>query len=129
MARFTKIKLSRKFPNLQYQNRDTPGQNLTRDQGWQTVLLSNHNICFGREIRKLFFCYAILTKVWSCSRYANCYLYIYGLCCEKISRVNNNDRSILMICRHKRLKAASLFSVNTLYWQLSLIMNICTCKC
>ena len=27
------------------------------------VLLSTHNICFGREIRKLFFCYSLLTKV------------------------------------------------------------------
>ena len=52
----------------------------------------------------------------------------YNDCCVT-SRVNNNGRSILMICQHKRLKAASLFSVNTLYWQLSLIMNICTCKC
>ena len=29
----------------------------------ETVLLSTHNICFGREIRKLSFCYALLTKV------------------------------------------------------------------
>ena len=29
----------------------------------ETVLLSTHNICFGWEIRKLFFCYALLTKV------------------------------------------------------------------
>ena len=28
----------------------------------ETVLLSTHNICFGREIRKLFFCYILLTK-------------------------------------------------------------------
>ena len=28
----------------------------------ETVLLSNHNICFGLEIRKLFFWYALLTK-------------------------------------------------------------------
>ena len=28
----------------------------------ETVLLSTHNICFGREIRKLFFWYALLTK-------------------------------------------------------------------
>ena len=26
------------------------------------VLLSTHNICFGWEIRKLFFCYTLLTK-------------------------------------------------------------------
>ena len=29
----------------------------------ETVLLSTHNICFGREIRKIDFCYALLTKV------------------------------------------------------------------
>ena len=29
----------------------------------ETVLLSTHNICFGWEIRKLFFFYALLTKV------------------------------------------------------------------
>ena len=29
----------------------------------ETVLLSTHNICFGWEIRKLFFCYKLLTKV------------------------------------------------------------------
>ena len=29
----------------------------------ETVLLSTHNICFGREIRKLNFRYALLTKV------------------------------------------------------------------
>ena len=29
----------------------------------ETVLLSTHNICFGWEIRKLFFCYALITKV------------------------------------------------------------------
>ena len=29
----------------------------------ETVLLSTHNICFGREIRKLNFCYTLLTKV------------------------------------------------------------------
>ena len=28
----------------------------------ETVLLSTHNICFGWEIRKLFFWYALLTK-------------------------------------------------------------------
>ena len=28
----------------------------------ETVLLSTHNICFGSEIRKLFFCYAHSTK-------------------------------------------------------------------
>ena len=28
----------------------------------ETVLLSTHNICFGWEIRKDFFCYALLTK-------------------------------------------------------------------
>ena len=28
----------------------------------KTVLLSTHNICFGQEIRKLFFCYALITK-------------------------------------------------------------------
>ena len=28
----------------------------------ETALLSTHNICFGLEIRKLFFCYARLTK-------------------------------------------------------------------
>ena len=28
----------------------------------ETVLLNTHNICFGWEIRKLFFCYALLTK-------------------------------------------------------------------
>ena len=36
----------------------------------ETVLLSTHNICFGWEIRKLFFCYTLLrfvTKVlWNC---------------------------------------------------------------
>ena len=30
---------------------------------FETVLLSTHNICFGWEIRKIFFCYALLTKV------------------------------------------------------------------
>ena len=29
----------------------------------ETVLLSTHNICFGSEIRKSFFCYTLLTKV------------------------------------------------------------------
>ena len=29
----------------------------------ETVLLSTHNICFGGEIRKLIFWYALLTKV------------------------------------------------------------------
>ena len=29
----------------------------------EMVLLSTHNICFGREIRKLDFRYALLTKV------------------------------------------------------------------
>ena len=29
----------------------------------ETVLLSTHNVCFGREIRKLNFRYALLTKV------------------------------------------------------------------
>ena len=29
----------------------------------ETVLLSTHNICFGWKIRKLFFCYTLLTKV------------------------------------------------------------------
>ena len=29
----------------------------------ETVLLSTHNICFGWKIRKLFFCYALSTKV------------------------------------------------------------------
>ena len=29
----------------------------------EMVLLSTHNICFGWEIRKLNFCYALLTKV------------------------------------------------------------------
>ena len=28
----------------------------------ETVLLSTHNICFGWEIRKLFFWYALLTR-------------------------------------------------------------------
>ena len=28
----------------------------------ETVLLSTHNICFGWEMRILFFCYALLTK-------------------------------------------------------------------
>ena len=28
----------------------------------ETVILSTHNISFGREIRKLFLCYALLTK-------------------------------------------------------------------
>ena len=28
----------------------------------ETVLLSTNNICFGREIRKINFCYALLTK-------------------------------------------------------------------
>ena len=28
----------------------------------ETVLLSTHNICFGWEIRKLIFCYTLLTK-------------------------------------------------------------------
>ena len=28
----------------------------------ETVLLSTHNICFGGEIRKLFSCYALLSK-------------------------------------------------------------------
>ena len=28
----------------------------------ETVLLSTHNICFGREIRKLNLCYALLTR-------------------------------------------------------------------
>ena len=27
------------------------------------ILLNTHNICFGWEIRKLFFCYALLTNV------------------------------------------------------------------
>ena len=27
----------------------------------ETVLLSTHNICFGREIRKIVFCYALLS--------------------------------------------------------------------
>ena len=31
----------------------------------ETVLLSTHNICFCPEIRKLDFCYALLTKVLS----------------------------------------------------------------
>ena len=31
----------------------------------QTVLLSTHNICFGLEIRKLIFRYALLAKVLS----------------------------------------------------------------
>ena len=31
----------------------------------ETVLLSTHNICFGWEIRKLDFRYAVLTKVLS----------------------------------------------------------------
>ena len=31
----------------------------------EMVLLSTHNICFGSEIRKLFLCYALLTKVLS----------------------------------------------------------------
>ena len=29
----------------------------------EAVLLSTHNICFGSEIRKLFFRYTLLTKV------------------------------------------------------------------
>ena len=29
----------------------------------EMVLLSTNNICFGWKIRKLFFCYALLTKV------------------------------------------------------------------
>ena len=29
----------------------------------EMVLLSTHNICFGLEIRKLNFCYTLLTKV------------------------------------------------------------------
>ena len=29
----------------------------------ETVLLSTHNICLGWEIRKLIFCYTLLTKV------------------------------------------------------------------
>ena len=29
----------------------------------ETVLLSTHNICFDWEMRKIFFCYALLTKV------------------------------------------------------------------
>ena len=29
----------------------------------EMVLLSTHNICFGLEIRKIFFRYALLTKV------------------------------------------------------------------
>ena len=28
----------------------------------ETVLLSTHNICFGREIRQLTFCCAVLSK-------------------------------------------------------------------
>ena len=31
----------------------------------ETVLLSTHNLCFGLEIRKFNFCYALLTKVLS----------------------------------------------------------------
>ena len=34
-----------------------------KNQLIETVLLSTHNICFGLEIRKLFFWYALLTKV------------------------------------------------------------------
>ena len=36
----------------------------------ETILLSTHNICFGGEIRKSIFCYALLTKglhmIWPC---------------------------------------------------------------
>ena len=32
---------------------------------FETVLSSTNNICFGWEIRKLYFCYTLLTKVMS----------------------------------------------------------------
>ena len=36
---------------------------LKRTVSLRRGFLSTHNICFGLEIRKLFFCYALLTKV------------------------------------------------------------------
>ena len=35
----------------------------TKNRLVEAVLLSTHNICFGLEIRKLFFWYALLNKV------------------------------------------------------------------
>ena len=34
----------------------------SEDRLTETVLLSTHNICIGWELRKLFFCYALLTE-------------------------------------------------------------------
>ena len=39
----------------------------------EAVLLSAHNICFGREIRKIFFCYALLNKVLGSGQNLNLY--------------------------------------------------------
>ena len=51
----------------------------------ETVLLSTHNICFGWEIRKIFFCYALLTKgmFTTLSEIDPLRLYIYGITSEE----------------------------------------------
>ena len=41
----------------------------SKDRLIERVLLSTHNICFGCEIRKLFFCYALITKGLICDKH------------------------------------------------------------
>ena len=49
----------------------------------ETVLLSNHNIFFIWEIRKLFFCYALLTKGLLYYGIMQAFLHVVNICWEK----------------------------------------------
>ena len=55
-------KIQRKIVNISYPPFLTYVLGAQKNGLIETVLLSTHNIHFGREVRKLFFCYALLTK-------------------------------------------------------------------
>ena len=59
----------------------------------ETFLLSTHNICFGSEIRKLYFCYTLLTKGLS----------INGI--EKNLLIISSDPDLGLLCLQKPQKA------------------------
>ena len=73
----------------------------------ETVLLSTHNICFGWEIRKLNFCYALLTKVlYICiytmhNKFSNCFVWVSPSTSEL--KVN------LLSLRYKRRSSDKVF--------------------
>ena len=82
----------------------------------ETVLLSTHNICFGCEIRKLNFCYALLTKVLALELSAKSFFtlrkYRLKILVEiSVSTIqhNGNRKKVLLRC-FRPIDQANLFA-------------------